>query len=106
MPISKFLNKVAWQQVGYVTEPGRYMFRFGWLTIVPDDLAIWTKFPDATFTLVQSSSPPIAAETDEPIAENDEFHLGAFDLHLNSEADWSAMLRPVDDELLESQSSV
>jgi len=26
------LTKVTWQMAGRVTEPGRYMFRFGWLT--------------------------------------------------------------------------
>jgi hypothetical protein len=25
------VHKVTWTQVGMVTEPGRYMFRFGWL---------------------------------------------------------------------------
>ena len=34
------------------------MFRFGWLTIAPGDLAIWTQYPDAAFTLVQTSAPP------------------------------------------------
>ena len=77
------VNKVTWQQVGHVTEPGRYMFRFGWLTVAPDDLAIWEQFPNASFTLVQTSAPPLAAEPDEPI-ETDEFHLGAFELHANA----------------------
>ena len=80
------VNKVTWQQVGHVTEPGRYMFRFGWLTVASGDLAIWTEYPDAAFTLVRSSAPNPAAdaETDEtPSAETDEFHLGAFELHAN-----------------------
>ena len=78
------VNKVTWQQVGHVTEPGRYMFRFGWLTVAPDDLAIWEQFPNASFTLVQTSAPPLTAEPDEPI-ETDEFHLGAFELHSNDD---------------------
>ena len=45
------INKITWQKAGRVTEPGRYMFRFGWLTVTADDLAIWRQFPDATFTL-------------------------------------------------------
>ena len=81
MPVSK----VSWQQVGHVTEPGRYMFRFGWLTIAPDDLAIWTQFPAASFTLVHTSAPPLAAAHDEAIVETDEFHLGAFELPVASE---------------------
>jgi hypothetical protein len=34
------LNKVTWAQVGRVTKPGRYMSRFGWLTVTAEDLAI------------------------------------------------------------------
>jgi hypothetical protein len=82
------INKVTWQQVGHVTEPGRYMFRFGWVTIVAGDLAIWTQYPDAAFTLVQKLGPDPAAdtETDEtPSVETEEFHLGAFELHANDE---------------------
>ena len=77
------VNKVTWQQVGHVTEPGRYMFRFGWLSIAPDDLAIWRQFPNAAFTLVQIPEPPMtdAAEAEEtPASETDEFHLGSFEL--------------------------
>src|ERR1700760_1234369 len=79
------VNKLTWQQVGHVTEPGRYMFRFGWLTVAPDDLAIWEQFPDASFTLVQTSAPPLAAEPDKPTAETEEFHLGAFELRANDD---------------------
>jgi hypothetical protein len=75
------VNKVSWQQVGHVTEPGRYMFRFGWLTIAPDDLAVWEQFPDAIFALVKT-----AAAT--AVGDAEEFHLGAFELpegHSHSE---------------------
>jgi hypothetical protein len=65
------VNKVTWQKVGRVTEPGRYMFTFGWLTITVEDLAVWERFPDAAFTLVQTAAATDAAE---------EFHLGAFEL--------------------------
>jgi hypothetical protein len=67
------VNKVTWQQVGHVTEPGRYMFRFGWLTIAAADLAIWQQFPDAMFALVKTAA---ASATD----AEEEFHLGAFEL--------------------------
>ena len=63
-------NKITWQQAGRVTEPGRYMFRFGWLTVTAEDLAVWEQFPNAAFTLVK-----MATATD-----GDEFHLGAFEL--------------------------
>src|SRR5882757_8971390 len=39
--IASPVNKVAWAQIGRVTEPGRHMFRFGWLTVTADDLLIW-----------------------------------------------------------------
>jgi hypothetical protein len=63
-------NKITWQQAGRVSEPGRYMFRFGWLTVTAEDLAVWQQYPNAAFTLVQI---PAAAA-------GDEFHLGAFEL--------------------------
>jgi hypothetical protein len=69
------LNKVTWHQVGHVAEPGRYLFRFGWLTIAADDLAVWEQFPDALFALVKTAA---ATSIDPDAAE--EFHLGAFEL--------------------------
>jgi hypothetical protein len=63
------VDKVTWQKVGRVTEPGRYMFTFGWLTVAAEDLAVWNQFPNASFTLVR-----MAAADGE-----DEFYLGAFD---------------------------
>jgi hypothetical protein len=65
------VTKVTWQKAGRVTEPGRYMFRFGWLTVVAEDLAVWKQFPHATFTLVQ-----MPRQTD----DDAEFRLGTFDL--------------------------
>ena len=65
------VNKVTWHQVGRVSKPGRYMFRFGWLTIAAEDLAVWGQFPDAVFALVKTA----AATADEA----EEFHLGAFE---------------------------
>jgi hypothetical protein len=47
------------------------MFRYGWLTVTAEDLAVWQKFPDAAFTLVNLPSDPDAPE---------EFHLGAFEI--------------------------
>jgi len=32
------VNKVNWSQAGQVTAPGRYMFKFGWLTITEAEL--------------------------------------------------------------------
>ena len=67
------VNKITWPQVGRVTEPGRYMFTFGWLTVTAEDLAIWEKYPNAAFTLFRTAT----AEAEE------EFRLGAFELREN-----------------------
>ena len=75
------VNKLAWRQVGGVTEPGRYMFTFGWLTVTAEDLAVWKQFPDAAFTLVKTAK-VANVEADEEIGE--EFHLGAFELRQDS----------------------
>ena len=64
------VNKVSWSQVGRVTAPGRYMFKFGWVTITAAELEVWRRFPQAAFTLYR----PSGAETE------DDFRLGAFDL--------------------------
>jgi hypothetical protein len=69
------VNKITWQKAGQVTEPGRYMFTFGWLNVTAQDLAIWRQFPDAAFTLVQ-----LPAADDAPQDASEEYHLGAFDL--------------------------
>jgi hypothetical protein len=61
--------RVSWGNVGNVQEPGRYMFRFGWVTITADDLAIWSQFPEATFALYE-----VASEN------GDEYRLGSVDL--------------------------
>ena len=77
------VNRVSWQQVGRVTEPGRYMFTFGWLTVAAEDLAIWQQFPNATFTLVQTAA-TAPDGTEEAVPGEEEFHLGAFDPHIDT----------------------
>lgn len=55
------------------------MFKFGWLTIAADDLAVWEQFPEAAFALVKTAATTATdADTDVDVAE--EFHLGAFGL--------------------------
>jgi hypothetical protein len=56
------VNKLTWAQVGWVTEPVRYMFTFGWLTITAEDLALWEQYPNAAFTLLRTAP---AAETED-----------------------------------------
>jgi hypothetical protein len=68
--IDSEVHKVSWAQVGRVTEPGRYLFTFGWLTITAEDLAVWQQHPNAAFTLVMHS----------PTEGVEEYHLGAFEL--------------------------
>ena len=67
------VNKTTWPQVGRVTEPGRYMFAFGWLAVTAEDLGIWEKYPNAAFTLFSTAT----AKAEE------EFRLGAFELREN-----------------------
>jgi hypothetical protein len=71
------VNKITWQQAGLVTEPGRYMFRFGWLTITAEDIAVWNQFPDALFALVKTASSTASDQSEE-------FHLGVFELREGS----------------------
>lgn len=64
-------RKITWREAGEVDAPGRYLFRFGWLTVSADDIAIWREHPHASFTLVAVT----------PLGETpDEFRLGAFEL--------------------------
>ena len=70
------VNKITWAQVGRVTEPGRYMFKFGWLTITADDLNIWQAYPNAAFTLLRTSAPTTVTEAE----TIDEYRLGTFEL--------------------------
>jgi hypothetical protein len=72
------VNKITWVQAGRVTDPGRYMFRFGWLTITADDLAVWKAYPNAAFTLISGTAPPPAEGDEQPPGE--EFRLGLFEL--------------------------
>ena len=55
------------------------MFRFGWLTIAADDLAVWEQFPNAMFALVKTAAATEATATEATDAA-EEFHLGAFEL--------------------------
>jgi hypothetical protein len=68
------ITKIIWAQAGRVTEPGRYMFKFGWLTVTAEDLAVWKQYPNAAFTLLRTTP---AAEVE------DEFRLGTFELREN-----------------------
>ncbi len=65
------VNKITWDKAGRVTEPGRYMMPFGWLTITADDLTVWKLYPAAYFTIVEVLTEPEAT---------DEFRLGTFEL--------------------------
>ena len=68
------VNKVTWAQVGRVTEPGRYIYKFGWLTIAGEDLTVWYDYPNAAFTLVRTFA----------MGEGeDEYRLGTFELREN-----------------------
>jgi hypothetical protein len=76
------VSKITWQKAGHVTEPGRYMFTFGYLTVTVEDLAIWKRFPDAAFTLVEM---PRAAPQNRTHPPAEEFYLGAFELPVRAQ---------------------
>jgi len=76
------VNKITWALAGRVTDPGRYMFTFGWLTITANDLAIWQAYPNAAFTLIRTLTSPPAKTDEEPVGE--EFRLGTFELRTGS----------------------
>jgi hypothetical protein len=68
------VSRVSWKQVGKVAEPGRYMFKFGWVTVTAEDLQIWQRFPDATFALYEVSG----AET------GYDYRLGSVNLNITA----------------------
>ena len=63
------VNKINWDKIGRVTVPGRYKCFFGYLTVTPDDLNVWARYPDATFTLITQT------EYEQSVGD-----LGAFDI--------------------------
>ena len=75
-------KKITWAMAGLVTDPGRYMFKFGWLTITANDLAVWQANPNAAFTLIRTLTSAPAKTDEEPVGE--EFRLGTFDLRIES----------------------
>jgi hypothetical protein len=79
---TKPVKKITWALAGRVTDPGRYMLKFGWLTITENDLAIWQAYPNAAFTLVKTPTSPPAEADGEPVG--DEFRLGTFELMIGS----------------------
>ena len=78
-PKEPTVDKVTWARVGRLTEPGRYIFTFGWLTITGDDLAIWQTYPNAAFTLLRTLTPSTETEAEAV----DEYRLGTFELREN-----------------------
>ncbi len=88
------INKITWQKAGRVTEPGRYMFTFGWLTVTAEDLRVWERFPDAAFTLLRLPPGSSRPSSQDNLPANsfgdivpDEFHLGAFEIPLHDAPD-------------------
>jgi hypothetical protein len=66
------VNKINWDKIGRVTEPGRYRCFFGYLTVTSEDIEVWTRYPDATFTLITLPT------TEQSVGED--YRLGAFDI--------------------------
>jgi hypothetical protein len=78
--VGKIVGKITWQKAGRVVEPGRYMHRFGWLTVTAEDLAVWRQYPQAEFTLLQLPKPSRNAPAEDALLNLDEYHLGTFEL--------------------------
>jgi hypothetical protein len=76
----RIVGKITWQKAGRVAEPGRYMHRFGWLTVTAEDLAIWRQYPQAEFTMLQLPKPPRETPAEDALSDLDEYHLGTFEL--------------------------
>ncbi|MET4043979.1 hypothetical protein [Bradyrhizobium sp. RT6a] len=66
------VNKINWNKIGRMTEPGRYRCFFGYLTVTADDIEVWTRYPNATFTLITQMA------DEQSVGE--EYRLGAFDI--------------------------
>jgi len=73
-------QKINWQKTGRVVEPGRYMYRFGWLTVTADDNPVWRQYPQAEFTMLQLPKPLTGCSAEDALADLDEYHLGTFEL--------------------------
>jgi hypothetical protein len=72
MKVTEFESRIAHisrLDVASASEPGRYQFKFGWVTITAGDIAMWSQYPRATFAIYE-----IRGETP------NEYRLGAFDL--------------------------
>jgi hypothetical protein len=66
------VNKINWDKIGRVTEPGRYRCFFGYLTVTSEDIEVWTQYPHATFTLISRPT------SEQSVGED--YRLGAFDI--------------------------
>lgn len=60
------VNKINWDKIGRMTEPGRYKCFFGYLTVTSDDIEVWTRYPDATFTLIEGPTTEQSVGEDYP----------------------------------------
>lgn len=63
------VNKITWDKIDRVAEAGRYKCFFGYLTVTPEDVDVWKRHADPTFTLIA------AAPTEESVGED--YRLGA-----------------------------
>jgi len=76
------VNKITWQRAGGVTEPGRYMFTFGWLTVTPDDLAVWESVSASRLHAGGAALASRRKNGEAAEVHGEEFHLGTFELPL------------------------
>jgi hypothetical protein len=70
IPLLPERGDLIWTLSTRLSEPGRYIYRFGYVTVTAEDLEVWKQFPHAEFALVARSSD----------GAGEDFVLGAFDV--------------------------
>src|SRR5471030_2044397 len=56
IPLMPERGDLIWTLSTRLSEPGRYIYRFGYVTVTAEDLEVWKQFPHAEFALVARSS--------------------------------------------------
>jgi hypothetical protein len=62
------ISKITRAQLSSISEPGRYEYPFGWLTVTDDDLVVLRRYPKAVFSLIT-------------LADGQEHRLGTFEMN-------------------------
>jgi hypothetical protein len=66
------VNKINWDKSAGQRGQVDISAIFGYLNVTPEDIEVWTRYPDATFTLIARPT------TEQSVGED--YRLGAFDI--------------------------